>query len=89
MRSIGVEEPNFVGPTHGGGLSDQVLRFMENEWGMANDLALTEIVPVSFPQISLHVIVPNWRRSSLVLFSTGMADEAMNVPSGFDEYRLA
>ena len=62
---------------------------MEHCCGKVEDLSLIEIVPISSPSISLHVIAPRYRWEKKILFTTGMTHEAMNVPRGGEGYRFA
>jgi len=89
LRARGVQEPHFEPPTQGGGLREEVLRYMENCVGKVEELALSEIVPLSSPSISLHVIAPQRPWEKKVIFTTGMTDEAMNVPAGGENFRFA
>lgn len=67
----------------------EVVRAFEDFFGAADPAALREIVPSSDNSILIHRIPPNDQCDSLVLFTSGMSQRAMNVPPGAEEYAHA
>jgi hypothetical protein len=61
--------------------AEGLLAFLEEHYGPPNPLALREIVPSSLP-IAIQVFPQSDR---LALVTTGMSEEAMQVPKGEDE----
>jgi uncharacterized protein len=89
LRGIGVAEPGLIALQPTGTLRDDFLQYMEHCCGKTSGLALSEIVPVSSPQVSLHIIEPKHRWQKKLVFTTGMSDEAMKVPPGSERFRFA
>ncbi|GIW82857.1 MAG: hypothetical protein KatS3mg105_4664 [Gemmatales bacterium] len=61
-------------------LADEVKAYFKENFGPVNPLALVEIVPTTWPPISIHVIPASEERKHITLFTTGMSDEPMTVP---------
>ncbi len=60
---------------------------MAELFGPVDPLAQQEIVPVHDKvHVAINVIRPNDRHPCLTLFTTGMSDQAMNVPEGQEEH---
>lgn len=77
------EEP-VVHETAAHDLHLEVLQHMRHHVGPVNRLALVEIVPSGLPPIAINVMPATADRNSLILFTTGMSEVAMNVPEDVD-----
>lgn len=69
-------------------LADEVVAYIEKEFGPVQPQALIEIVPTALP-VAIHLVRPGNGRNHLTLFTTGMSERAMTVPKGNEEYRFA
>ena len=68
---------------------DEVISYFGKHHGPVEPLAQVEIVPSTWPPISVHAIKSGVGRDYLTLFTTGMSDEPMEVPEGNDDFRYA
>ncbi|MFC1757395.1 suppressor of fused domain protein [Planctomycetota bacterium] len=95
LRSIGAATPDRKNPPRGDeiieaelvteSMDKSVVAYFEKRFGNVRPLSLQEIVPTGIP-ISIHAIPPASGRNSLILFTTGMSDLAMNVPEGAEAF---
>lgn len=89
LRSKGAvlpdEEPT---PSEPQTAADEVVTYFTEHFGPVRRQAIIEIVPTE-PRIAVHVVPASEERNHLTLFTTGMSDQAMEVPDGGDEYRFA
>ena len=70
--------------------SQQIIVYMAERFGPVDDLGMQEILPiVEDMSVSINFIRPNDDHPYLVLFTNGMSDRAMRVPSGSDEWQYA
>ncbi len=84
-QSEKIREPTPEDKAH-----EQIVSHMAELFGPVDPLAQQEIVPVHDKvHVAINVIRPNDRHPCLTLFTTGMSDQAMNVPEGQEEYRYA
>ena len=68
----------------------QVLRYMEERFGVADQEAMQERVnAVDGMSVSVHNIQPNEQNPFWVLFTNGMSDLPMTVPDGQDNWKFA
>jgi hypothetical protein len=88
LRSFGAKEspPKMDLPVEG--LQEAILLHFEAHFGPVHHLALVEIVPVD-PPVSVHLVPAGTGRNFITLFTVGMSERAIIVPSGKEEYRYA
>jgi hypothetical protein len=70
-------------------VSDEVVSYLSATYGPVDPMALVEIVPTTWPPIAIHVIEADNDRNRLTLFTTGMSNEAMVVPKGYESFQYA
>jgi hypothetical protein len=69
---------------------EQIIAHMAAQFGPVDPLAQQEIVPVHEKvHVAIHVIRPNDQHPFLTLFTAGMSNQPINVPSGQEAYRYA
>jgi hypothetical protein len=68
--------------------SQQIIDHFTRTIGAPEQLSLIQIVPTGVP-VAIHAIPANEHHPYVTLFTTGMADHAMNVPEGAEEYSRA
>jgi uncharacterized protein len=69
--------------------SQAVFDYLSARFGEVSSLSLQQIIEWSETPIQIHAIPCSAERNSMILFTTGMSAQAMNVPSGSKEYRFA
>jgi hypothetical protein len=69
-------------------IPDPVVEHFTKTIGAPEQLSLIQIVPTGIP-VAIHAIPANEHHPYVTLFTTGMADHAMNVPEGAEEYSRA
>lgn len=68
---------------------EAIIDFMTARFGEVDKLAMGELLPlVDGMSLSIHVIRPNDANPNLVLFTTGMSDLPLTLPSGQESRRL-
>ncbi len=68
---------------------EAIIDYMTARFGEVDKLAMGELLPlVDGMSLSIHVISPNSSNPNLVLFTTGMSDLPLTVPSGQESRRL-
>lgn len=68
---------------------EAIIDYMKVRFGEVDKLAMGELLPlVDGMSLSIHVIRPNDANPNLVLFTTGMSDLPLTVPSGQESRRL-
>jgi hypothetical protein len=70
-------------------LSDEVVFYFSATYGPVDPMALVEIVPTTWPPIAIHVIEADNDRNHITLFTTGMSNEPMVVPKGYESFQYA
>ncbi len=68
---------------------DEIVAHFQKHFGPVSRRALREIVPTSDPPIAVHQISPTPDRPSVILFTTGMSRQRMDVPPGEEAYAYA
>lgn len=70
--------------------SAQIVDYMQVRFGPVDELGLLELFPVvDGMSVTINVIRPNEFHPYLVLFTNGMSDLPMTVPSGQEDWRYA
>jgi len=68
---------------------EAIIDYMTARFGEVDKLAMGELLPlVDGMSLSIHVIRPNDANPNLVLFTTGMSDLPLTMPSGQESRRL-
>lgn len=65
---------------------DKVVSFFRQNYGPVQPLSMNEIIPTGMP-IAVHVIPASPGRDCVTLFTTGMSEQPLSVPSGLESYR--
>ena len=80
---VGVNEADvqIPEPSSADRLRDEIVEFVAQQYGPVDKLAIQEILPVlGDVSVAISVIRPNEQRHDMTLFTTGVSDEALNVP---------
>jgi uncharacterized protein len=88
LRSKGAVPPSPKPKNAPTSREDEIIARFEKQFGAVRPGALREIVPTGLP-IAIHAIPPSKTHNQLTLFTTGMSEQAMNVPGGQEDYRYA
>lgn len=68
---------------------EQIVEYVSNRFGPADELALREIVPIlDDVSVAIHVIPATERHPFTTIFTTGMSSRAMKVPSGQEAFQF-
>jgi hypothetical protein len=69
-------------------VADQIVAHFTEKCGPVLPQSQQEIVSAGSP-ISIHVVPPSEGRNHITLFTTGMSQQAMNVPAGAEQLQYA
>lgn len=88
LRSVGATMPPGKADPGLPTVADQIVAHFTEKCGPVFPQSQQEIVATG-PPISIHVVPPSEGRNHITLFTTGMSQQAMNVPAGAEQLQYA